>query len=47
MDWPTPKDVVDIISIMGLVGYYKRLIKGFSNIGHPISSLQRKGVKFV
>jgi hypothetical protein len=31
---------------MGLVGYHMRFIKGFSNISHPITSLQRKGVKF-
>jgi hypothetical protein len=27
MDWPTLKDVSDIISFMGLVGYYRRFIK--------------------
>jgi hypothetical protein len=32
---------------MGLVGYYRRFIKGFSKIVHPITSLQRKGKKFV
>jgi hypothetical protein len=32
---------------MGLAGYYKRFIKGFSKIGCPITSLQRKGVKFI
>jgi hypothetical protein len=31
---------------MGLVGYYMRLIVGFSKIAHPITSLQKKGVKF-
>ena len=29
---------------MGLVGYYKRFIEGFSKIAHPITSLQKKGV---
>ena len=47
MDWPTPKDVSDIRSFMGLVGYYRRFIKGFSNIGCAITSLQKKGVKFL
>jgi hypothetical protein len=32
---------------MGLVGYYRRFIKGFSKIGNPITSLQRKGNKFI
>ena len=31
---------------MGLAGYYKRFIVGFSRITHPITSLQRKGKKF-
>jgi hypothetical protein len=42
MDWPTPKDVYDIRSFMGLVGYYRRFIKGFSRIGCPITSLQKR-----
>ena len=47
MDWPTPKDVFDVISSMGLAGYYRRFIKGFSKIGYPITSLQKKRVKFI
>jgi hypothetical protein len=31
---------------MSLAGYYRRFIEGFSKIAHPITSLQRKGVKF-
>jgi hypothetical protein len=31
---------------MGLDGYYKRFIAGFSKIAHPINSLQTKGIKF-
>jgi hypothetical protein len=31
---------------MGLVGYYKIFILSFSNIVHPITSLQYKGIKF-
>jgi hypothetical protein len=47
MDCHTPKDVSDIISFMGLEKYYRRFIKGFSKIGFPITSLQKKGVKFI
>jgi hypothetical protein len=31
---------------MGLAGYYRIFIEGFSKIAHPITSLQKKGVKF-
>jgi hypothetical protein len=31
---------------MGLVGYYRSFIEGFSRIAHLITSLQKKGVKF-
>jgi hypothetical protein len=47
MDWPTPKYVSDIRTFMGLEGYYKRFIKGFSKIGCPITYLHKKGVKFI
>jgi hypothetical protein len=40
------KNVTEVRSLMGLVGYYKKIIEGFSKISHPITSLQRKGVKF-
>jgi hypothetical protein len=44
--WSAPKNVTKVISFMGLARYYKRFIVGFSRIYHPITSLQRKGVKF-
>jgi hypothetical protein len=44
--WIAPKNVIEFRSFMGLAGYYKRFIAGFSRIAHPITSLQRKGVKF-
>jgi hypothetical protein len=31
---------------MGLTGYYRRFIKGFSKIGCPITTLHKKGVIF-
>jgi hypothetical protein len=41
--WTTPKNVTEVRSFMGLSGYYRRFIAGFSRITHPITSLQRKG----
>jgi hypothetical protein len=45
-EWSAPNNVIEFRSFMGLAGYYMRFIQGFSNIAHPITSLQNKGVKF-
>ena len=45
-EWSVPRNVTEVRSFMGLVGYYKRFIAGFSKIAHPITSLQRKGKQF-
>ena len=39
MNWPTPRNVTDVRSFMGLTGYYRRFIEGFSKVAHPITSL--------
>lgn len=31
---------------MGLVGYYKKLVEGFSRLATPLTQLTQKGVKF-
>ena len=31
---------------MGIAGYYRRFVERFFVIAYPITSLQRKGVKF-
>ena len=37
--WPVPRNVTEVRSFMGLMGYYQRFIKGFSNIASPITYL--------
>ena len=46
MNWTTPKNVTDVRYFMRLVGYYGIFIVGLSKVVHPITSLQRKGIKF-
>ena len=46
MIWPTPRNVIDVRSFMGLARYYRKFIEGFSKFTHSITSLQKKGIKF-
>ena len=39
-------DVADIRSFIGCIGYNCRFIEGFSKISYPITSLQKKGIRF-
>jgi hypothetical protein len=45
-EWPALRNVAEVRSFMGLAGYYRRFIAGFSRIAHSITSLQRKENKF-
>jgi hypothetical protein len=42
MEWHVPKNVADIRSFMGITGYYRWFIEGFSKIPYPITSLQKR-----
>ena len=46
MNCPTPRNVTDVRYFMGLAGYYRRFIEGFSKVAHAITYLQKKGIKF-
>ena len=46
MGWKRPKSVFEILSFLGLAGYYRRLIEDFSQIAAPMTRLTRKEVKF-
>src|SRR5438105_9775262 len=39
MDWPTPRNVPEIRSFLGLAGYYRRFIEGFLKISKPMTAL--------
>ena len=43
---PTPRNVTDVRSFMGLARHYRRFIEGLSKVTHAITSLQKKGIKF-
>jgi hypothetical protein len=44
--WNTPQNVSDIISFLGLAGYYKKFIEGFSKISKPMTELLEKSKIF-
>ncbi|GJX03237.1 putative reverse transcriptase domain-containing protein [Tanacetum coccineum] len=45
-DWTSPKSPTEIRQFLGLVGYYRRFIEGFSKIAKPMTKLTQKKVKF-
>ena len=47
MQWERPKTITEIRSFLGLAGYYRRFIEGFSRIAAPLTRLTRKGQPFV
>ncbi|GJU07644.1 putative reverse transcriptase domain-containing protein [Tanacetum coccineum] len=45
-DWESPKTPTEIRQFLGLAGYYRRFIEGFSKISKPMTKLTQKSVKF-
>ncbi|WP_440705198.1 RNase H-like domain-containing protein, partial [Cysteiniphilum sp. E12A11] len=46
LDWKPPRNVTEVRSFLGLAGYYRRFVKGFSMIATPMTKLLQKDVKF-
>ncbi|GJR71970.1 putative reverse transcriptase domain-containing protein [Tanacetum coccineum] len=45
-DWASPKTPTEIRQFLGLAGYYRRFIEGFSKIARPMTKLTQKSMKF-
>ncbi|GJX65787.1 putative reverse transcriptase domain-containing protein [Tanacetum coccineum] len=45
-DWASPKSATEIHQFLGLAGYYRRFIEGFSKIAKPMTKLTQKKIKF-
>ncbi|GFW93780.1 retrovirus-related Pol polyprotein from transposon 297 [Trichonephila clavipes] len=45
-NFPTPKNIHDIRSFLGLCSYFRRFIKGFCYLAKPLQSLLKSGVEF-
>ncbi|GJZ32484.1 putative reverse transcriptase domain-containing protein [Tanacetum coccineum] len=45
-DWASPKTPTEIRQFLGLVGYFRRFIEGFSKVAKPMTKLMQKKVAF-
>nr|GEX66043.1 putative reverse transcriptase domain-containing protein [Tanacetum cinerariifolium] len=45
-DWASPKTPTEISQFLGIAGYYRRFIEGFSKIAKSMTKLTHKDVKF-
>jgi hypothetical protein len=45
-EWKEPKNVKDICKFLGFCNFYRRFIRGFSQIAKPLNNLLKKGVKW-
>ncbi|XP_073120148.1 uncharacterized mitochondrial protein AtMg00860-like [Henckelia pumila] len=45
-EWSVPRNASEIRSFLGLVGYYRKFIKGFSSIVVPLTALTKKNAMF-
>ena len=46
VNWERPFSVTEVRSFLGLAGYYRRFVKGFSSIVTSLTNLTKKHVKF-
>ena len=46
IEWPRPKSVHDIRSFLGLASYYRRFVRGFSEMARPLTAMTRAGVEW-
>ena len=47
LEWKAPRNVHEVCIFMGLAGYYRIFVEGFSKIASPITELQKKNKKFI
>ena len=46
MKWEAPRNMTEVRSFMGLVGYYRRFMQDFSIVARPLTNLLKKNVQF-
>ena len=43
LDWPSPKNLIELRGLIGLCTYYRKLVKGFSKLSSPLIDITKKG----
>jgi hypothetical protein len=43
IEWPTPRNVMELKSFLSICTYYRKFVKGFSELTTPLIDLTKKG----
>ena len=46
LEWKPPRSVIEVCSFLGLAGYYRKFVKGFSMTAAPMTRLLQKNMRF-
>ena len=45
-NWPTPKNIKELRSFLGMCSYYRHFVSNFSHIASPLHALTKQNSKF-
>jgi hypothetical protein len=45
-DFPVPTDISHLRSFLGMMNYFKKFIKRYAHVVHPMTDLQKEGFAF-
>ena len=46
-NYPEPRNQKELLSLLGLANYYRRFVRGYAEIAHPLTELTRKNIEWV